>query len=214
MTDTDGAGARHRLGVPAELLLLDRPPRAARVVAAALGVGLAAAWGFAALLLHEHELNVQQAGNALNPLGLLFAGASSPLTAWPGWAVAAIVGLSAFRMRGGTVEAPTGRRSVRELSTEELRSGLRQEYVGVRLGLVALALLTLADLSRLAVSGIAALLDVAGAGDGLAWMGAEVAGLMAATAALAIWVLSFREQLNRVGALPLSPAATPPEPAP
>ena len=40
-----------------------------------------------------------------------------------------------------------------------------------------------------------------GAGDGLPWMGVEVIGLGAATAALTAWVLGFRLQLARVGAL-------------
>ena len=214
MPESDRAGARRRLAAPAELLLLDRSPSAGRLAAAALAAGLAAGWGFAALALHEHELALRDAGAMLGPLGTIFADASSPLTAWPGWAVAAILGLGALRLRRGTLEPPAGRGSARDLSTEALRAGLRREYAGVRLALMAVSLLTLADLSRLAVSGIAALLGVRGAGDALAWMGAEVAGLVAATTALVIWVLSFREQLHRVGALPASPTPSRPDPVP
>lgn len=100
MPDTDGARARRRLGAPAELLLLDPSPSAVRLATAVLGVALAAGWGFAALALHEHELGVLEAGDVLNPVGQLFADGSSAVTAWPGWVAAAVVGLSAARLRG------------------------------------------------------------------------------------------------------------------
>jgi hypothetical protein len=210
MADRDSAGAR-RLAAPAALLRLARSPGTLRAVAAVLAAGAAVGWGFAALALHEHELTLRTADDWLGPLGTLFADASTPLTAWPGWAAATIIGLSAVRLRRGSVEPPAGRGSARALSAEQLRAGLRREYGAVRWALVALALLTLADLSRLAVSGTAALLGVAGAGDGLVWMGTEVGGLVAATAALGIWVLSFREQLDQVGALPASRRAGRPD---
>jgi hypothetical protein len=79
---------------------------------------------------------------------------------------------------------------------------LRREYVAARLILIVVGGVALADLARLVVSGIAALVGVGGAGDALAWMGVEVAGLGAATAALTVWLLRFRRQLERVGALP------------
>ncbi len=201
MRDRERAGASARLALPAELLLLDRLPRIGRVAAGLLAVAIAAGWGFAALTIHEHELDLRNAGSALSPMGTLFADGSSPLTAWPGWAIAAILGLSAARLRRGGLEPPAGRSNPRELTAGELRAGLRREYAGARWALVALLVLTLADLARLAVSGVSALVSVAGAGDGLAWMGVETGGLVAATVALTVWVLSFRAQLERIGAL-------------
>jgi len=201
MRDREGAEAPARLALAAELLLLDGLPRIGRAAAGLLAVAVAAGWGFAALVIHEHELDLREAGNALSPMGTLFADASSPLTAWPGWAIAAILGLSAARLRRGGLEPPAGRSNPREQTATELRAGLRREYAGARWALVALGVLTLADLARLAVSGVSALISVAGAGDGLVWMGVEAGGLVAATIALIAWLLSFRGQLERIGAL-------------
>ena len=201
MRDRDSAGAPARLALAAELLLLDGLTRAGRAAALVLAAAVAACWGFAALALHQQALTARTGGASLNPLGALFASGSSPLTAWPGWLAAAILGVSASRILRGPVEPPAGRSTAGELTAAAVRAGLRREYVGARLILIAVSGLTLADLARLAVSGIAALLGVNGAGDGLPWMGVEVAGLGAATAALTVWVLSFRRQLERVGAL-------------
>jgi hypothetical protein len=210
MRDRESAGAPARLALPAELLLLDRLPRIGRAAAGLLAVGVALGWGFAALAIHQHELDLRDAGSALSPMGTLFADASSPLTAWPGWAIAAILGLSAARLRGGALEPPAGRGNPRELTAAELRAGLRREYTGARWALIVLGVLTLADLARLAVSGVSALASVAGAGDGLAWMGVETGGLVAATAALIAWLLSFRGQLERIGALSIPHVRRPP----
>jgi hypothetical protein len=201
MRDRDSAGAPARFAPLAELLLLDRLSPGRRAAAVLLALGTTIGWGFIALALHEHELALRAAGEALGSLGTIFADASSPLTAWPGWAAAAILGMSTLRLRRGALEPPTRRGTARNMSAAELRAGLRREYAGARSALVAVGMLTLADLARLAVSGVAALLAESGAGDGIAWMGIEVAGLIAATAALTAWVLSFRKQLDRIGAL-------------
>jgi len=203
MRDRDSAGAPARLALTTELLLLDGLAQAGRIAALVLAAAVAAGWGFAALALHQQALSARAGGASLSPLAALFADGSSPLTVWPGWLAAAILGGSAARIRRGPVEPPAGRSTAGELSAAEIRSGLRREYVGARLILIVVSELTLADLARLAVSGIAALLGVSGAGDGLPWMGAEVAGLGAATVALTAWMLSFRRQLERVGALEL-----------
>ncbi len=210
MRDRDRAGDPARFALLAELLLLDRLPRAGRAGAPLLAVGLTAGWGFVALALHEHELALRAAGDSLGPLGTTFADASSPITAWPGWVAAVILGLSTLRLRHGTLEPPAGRRSARTMTATQLRAGLRREYAGARSALVAVSILTLADLARLLVSGITALLFASGAGDGLAWMGTEVGGLVAATATLTAWVLSFREQLDRLGALRIPPVGDQP----
>ena len=202
MRDSDGDGAPARLPPLAELLLLQRLSKPGRAAAVTLVAALAVGWGFAALALHEHELHVHPAGSGLGPLGPIFEAAASPLTAWPGWVAAAILGLSALRLRRGPVEPPAGRGDAARLSAAEIRRGLRREYTLARLILVVVSVLALADVARLAVSGIAALLDVAGAGDGLPWMGVEAGGLLAAGTILGAWVLTFREQIDRLGALP------------
>ena len=201
MRDRDSAGVSARLALATELLLLDRLTRAGRAAALVLAAAVATGWGFAALALHQQALAARTGGASLSPLGTLFADGSSALTAWPGWLAAVILGVSAWRLRRSPVEPPAGRSAAGELSAAEVRAGLRREYVAARLILIAVSGLTLADLARLAVSGIAALLGVGGAGGGLPWMGAEVIGLGAATAALTAWVLCFRRQLERVGAL-------------
>jgi hypothetical protein len=213
--------ARHSAEAPArltpsgELLLLDGLSAAGRAAALVLAVALAACWGFAALALHEQAVTARAGSPSLSPLTAIFADGSSALTAWPGWLAAALLGLSAARLQRGPVEPPAGRGAAGELSVAGVRSGLRREYLAARLILIAVSVLALADLARLAVSGIAALLGVGAAGDGLAWMGVEVAGLGAASAALTAWVLSFRRQLVRVGALePVHPSDAAGTPAP
>ncbi|MGD0447805.1 MAG: hypothetical protein ABSB36_04220 [Candidatus Dormibacteria bacterium] len=201
MRDHDSAGAPARPGRTSELLLVEGLTRAGRAAALVLAAAVATGWGFAALALHQQALATRAGGASLGPLGTLFADGSSALTAWPGWLAAVILGVSARRLRRGPVEPPAGRSAAGQLSAAEVRAGLRREYLAVRLMMIAVSGLTLADLARLAVSGIAALLGVGGAGGGLPWMGAEVIGLGAATAALTAWALGFRRQLERVGAL-------------
>jgi hypothetical protein len=189
-------GARATL---AEIFFLDRAPRLARVAAAGLVVAIAIGWGVAALALHEHEVSLRAAGAALSPIGRLFADASSPLTVWPGWVAAALFALSASRLRHGPVEPPTGPRGS---SVARLRAGLRREYLLARIALVFVTLLALLDLGRLMVSGVASMHSMDHAAIGLGWMVAEAAGFVAAAAALLLWVVSFRDQLGRLGALP------------
>lgn len=202
MRNRDAADTPGHSSPLAELLLADRLSPGLRAVLALLALGVAVGWGFAALALHGNEVAARATGDALSPIGTLFADASTPITSWPGWVVAALLGPSALRLRRAAVEPPAGRGSAEELTAGQLRAGLRREYRAARLALVAIAVLTLADLARLGVSGLAALLSVSGAGDGLGWMGVEVGGLVAATASLGFWVLAFRDQLDRAGALP------------
>ena len=193
-----------RAGPPpiAELFFLDRAPRLARVAVPALSVAVALLWGVAALALHDHEVTLRAAGASLNPIGRLFADASSPLTVWPGWVAAAIFSLSAMRLRQGPVEPPTGPRDSNRVSATQLRAGLRREYLLARIALVVATLLALLDLGRLVVSGVAAMRPVDRAALGLGWMAAEAAGIIAAAVALLLWVVSFRVQLGQLGALP------------
>ncbi|MGD0834167.1 MAG: hypothetical protein ABSA40_07055 [Candidatus Dormibacteria bacterium] len=193
-----GSGGRRPI---AELFLLGRASRRARAAAAMLAVATAILWGCLALALHEHELWLRAGGTTLNPIGRFFADAASPLTVWPGWLAAAVFCLSALRLRQGPIEPPTGRREAARLSAAELRGGLRREYLCARLALVIATLLALLDLGRLLVSGIAGLRSVDHAAMGLGWMAAEAAGIVAAALALLLWVISFRDQLGRLGAL-------------
>lgn len=195
MRDRDGP----RLPV-AELLLLDRLPALAWIGALIAAVGLAAAWGLAALDLHQHELALRAQGVPLNAVANLFADGSSPRTLWPGWVAAAIFALSALRQSRAPLEPPAGRRTS-TAGVAGLRAGLRREYLAARCVLVALTLLTLADGGRLAVSGAGRILAVRDAGSDIVWEGLELAGLVAACLALAAWVAGFRAQLDRLGAL-------------
>ncbi|HYA01020.1 MAG TPA: hypothetical protein VEK76_11815 [Candidatus Binatia bacterium] len=199
MRDQDGAGSH--LPPLAELFLVDRLAMPLRAVPATLALLIAAGWGLAALALQEHEASLRAGGASLGALGTLFADGSSALTAWPGWAAAVLLGLSALRLRRAAIEPPAGRRRGDGLSASRLRAGLRREYLWGRIALVAVTLLALADLGRLAVNGVARILHVSAATGSVPWTLLEVAGLTAAAAALAAWLLSFRAQLDTVGAL-------------
>lgn len=177
-------------------------PQPLRALLAGLAVALATGWGFAALALHLHALGTPTRDAGPGPLGRLLADGSSPLTLWPGWAAALTISAAALRLRRSAVEPPPRRRGAPDPGASELRSGLRREYLWTRWVLLGVAELALADCCRLAVSGGAQLAGVHGAGDGLAWMAGEAAGLVTAAAALAAWVAAFRAQLERVGALP------------
>ncbi len=198
MREQDGA-ARRPPPLP-ELFLLASLPLPVRAGLSLLAVVLAVGWGFAALALHQMELSLRSAGHLLNPIANLFAGGSSAYTAWPGWAAALLFGLSGLRLRRGALEPPGGRRPS-ERSAADLRSGLRREYRWARMVLLAVSLLALADVARVGVSWVAWLTGVSTAGDGLGWAALEAAGLAAAGAALIGWLLGFRRQLLRVGAI-------------
>jgi hypothetical protein len=185
----------------AELFFLDRATRPAVAATALLALVAAVLWGMLALAFHEHEVWLRADGTTLSPIGRLFADAASPLTVWPGWVAAAIFCLSALRLRQGPAEPPTGLREANRLSASDLRVGLRREYLCSRVALVVATALALLDLGRLLVSGIAGMGSVADAAMGLGWMAAEAAGIVSAAVALLFWVVSFRDQLERLGVL-------------
>lgn len=194
----DRDGTARRLAELFPLHTTAPPLRVAILVQALL---LAVGWGFAALALHRRELAFLSSGQSLDPLGTIFADGSSPLTIWPGWAAAALFGLSASRQRGRTPEPPGGRRRAGTLTVSELRAGLRREHTAARWLLALVTLVAVADVARVAVSGLAALVAIGGAGDGLGWMGIEAAGLIAAAVTLAVWVDRFRTEIERLGVL-------------
>jgi hypothetical protein len=207
----DEAGDQPRVPPLSELYLIGGLPLPLRAGLAVLAAGTAVGWGFAALGLHESEAAALGQGARAGALGQLFATGSSPLTAWPGWAMTVLLGLAALHLRRGPLEPPVGRGPGPGGGATALRRGLRREYLVVRCLLVALSLLALADLGRLGVAGGATLAGVDSAGDGLGWNGLEAAGLVAAAAALALWLAAYREKLTAVGALPpLPPRGRPP----
>ncbi len=197
-------GAARRLPPLPELFLIASLPLPVRAGLTLLAMVLAVGWGFAALALHQIELSQRSAGHPLNPIANLLASGSSVLTAWPGWAATLLFGVSGLRLRRGALEPPGGRRSSPR-SAASLRSGLRREYRWARSVLLAVSLLALADVARVGVSWVAWLTGMSTAGDGLGWAAVEAAGLVAASVALIGWLLGFRRQLLRVGAISPAP---------
>ena len=194
----DAPGSVGRLRLAAELLFLHRLPPVLRVgVPLVLGAG-AAALGVWSLSV-QHRFAAQSGGGRV--AGLLAHG-SSPVTAWEGWAAAAFFLVALVRLRRGAPEPPAGRTPVEELTLAQLRAGLLREYTAVRAGLVVLGTVSLIDLARASRYVVAA-----ATGDSLARSSVvatviEACGLVVAAVVLALWVATFREQLERVGAIP------------
>ncbi len=180
-----------------QLVFLDRGPLALRALVV---VAVAAAAGVAgdALYRLEAHLDVQRvAGASLNPVQNLLANGSSIRTAWVGWLAALFFIAAALRVRRGPLEPAAGRASLERLNATQLRSGLRREYLLVRLLLVAVALVAAVDCARACAIAIAAArLDAS-----VAWAVAEAAGLVAAGAALALWAWWFGADLRRLAAI-------------
>jgi hypothetical protein len=191
----DGSVGRAR--VAAELLFLHRLSPLLRVVAASLLT-------FACALAGVLSLNLQQsfAGQSGGGrLATLLAHGSSAATAWEGWAAAVFFLVALLRLRRGAPEPPAGRTPVEELTAGQMRAGLVREYTIVRVALVVLSAVSVAEAARAARYIVAA-----AAGDGVARGSVtatviEALGLMVATVVLSLWAASFREQLDRFGAL-------------
>jgi hypothetical protein len=90
---------------------------------------------------------------------------------------------------------------VESLTAAQLRAGLKREYTSVRVALLALTVVALADSARAASYVVAAAGGESLARTSLAATLVEAAGLLVAALLLALWALTFREQLVRVGAL-------------
>jgi hypothetical protein len=147
----------------------------------------------------QHHFAAQPGGGRV---ATLLAQGSSGATAWEGWAAALFFLLALLRLRRGAPEPPAGRTPVEELTAGQLRAGLVREYTVVRAGLVVVCVVSLVDVAR------AARYLVAGAsGDALARASlvatlVEAAGLVVAAIVLGLWAGTFRQQLDRMGALP------------
>jgi hypothetical protein len=180
-----------------ELVFLDRGPvivRAAAVAAVAIAAGVA---GDLLYRLQARLASQLAGGGPLNPLQSLIAHGSSARTAWIGWVAALFFAIAAARVRFGPSEPAPGRAPLEQLTPAQLRSGLRREYVAVRVLLVILVLVTAVDAARAA----ALFTSTSPHGSTLVATVIEVAGLAAATLALAVWAWWFSRDLRRLGAL-------------
>jgi hypothetical protein len=192
-----GHGSVGRVRVATDLLLLRRPPLPLRV-ALVVVVGVAGAALGAWSLTVQHHFAAEAGGGRV---AILLAQGSSVATAWEGWAAAVFFLVALIRLRRGAPEPPAGRTPIEELTTRQLRAGLVREYTAVRVGLVVLCVVSLVDSSRAARYVAAAL-----SGDRLARASltatlVEACGLVVATVILGMWAGTFRDQLERMGAL-------------
>lgn len=192
------AGSAGRVRVAAELLLVHRFPPALRVIVpllVAIGCVALGAWS----LTVQHHFAAQRGSGRV---AALLAHGSSAATAWEGWAAVVCFLVAYLRLRRGAPEPPAGRTPVEELTVAQLRVGLLREYTVVRVGLVILSAVSLMDAAR-----AARYLVAAGSGDAIARGSlsatlVEACGLLAAAVVLGLWAAAFRQQLDRVGALP------------
>ena len=192
------AGTVGRVRLAAELLFLRRLPPVLRVavpVVVAAGCIVLGAWSLAV----QHHYAGQSGGGRL---AALLANGSSAATAWEGWAAALFFLAALTRLRRGAPEPPAGRTPVEQLTLAQLRAGLVREYTIVRIGLLILSVVSLVDAARAARYVAAALSGDRLARTSLAATLIEAGGLLLATVVLALWAATFRQQLDRIGALP------------
>jgi hypothetical protein len=190
-------GSVGRVRVATDLLLLRRLPVPLRaglfVVVGAASVALGA-W----LLTVQHHFAAEGGGGRV---ATLLGHGSSVATAWEGWVAAFFFLVALLRLRHGAPEPPAGRTPVEELTAGQLRAGLVREYTLVRIGLVVLCVVSLVDASRAARYLVAALSGDGLARGSLAATAIEACGLVVATVVLGLWAGTFRDQLERIGAL-------------
>ena len=181
--------------------LLDRLPPRAQLALLGASVLLAAGWGAGMLRLQHRLLEMEAEGRVFHGVPGFFADGSSWATAWPGWAAAFFFLLSVVRLLRGSPEPPAGRPSGKDWTVAEMRSALRREFRLVRVGLAIVDVLAIFDAGRASAYAIATATgdDVARAN--LVTIGVEAGGLVCAAAMLTWWMLAFRRQLVRWGAL-------------
>lgn len=189
ISDPPSAGTVLVVGWPA------RPLWRGVVVVAIVAVSLG--FGVAAWRLEKHYSDLAGSED-LGWLGTALANGSSLRTAWVGWAAAALFGYSTLRVLRGRPEPP----SVGAVaSVSAIRGSLRRELELVRGALTAVGALAALDLGRALVFVIAAVSGNALARDRVGWVLVEAAGLVVATAVLAVWCAAFRQQCRDLGAL-------------
>jgi hypothetical protein len=190
-------GRPARVAAAADLYCLGRLPRALQCAVVVAVLALCGVLGTLALRIQEHYAQTSGGGR----VAALLAHGSSPATAWAGWAAALFFLVALVRVRRGAPEPPAGRTPVESLTAAQLRAGLKREYTSVRVALLALTVVALADTARAARYVVAAAGGEILARASLAATLVEAAGLLVAALLLALWALTFREQLVRVGAL-------------
>ncbi len=193
-----GHGSVGRVRIAAELLLLRRLPPLAGLSVVAGVFAASVVLGVLSLSVQHHFACHADGGR----VATLLAHGSSWATAWEGWVAALFFLVALTRLRRGAPEPPGGRIPVEELTAGQLRAGLVREYTLVRTGLVILCVVSMVDVVR-----AARYLVAAGSGDALARASlvatlSEAFGLVVATVVLGLWAATFRQQLERVGALP------------
>ncbi len=191
------AGSEGRVRVAAELLFAQRLPRPLRVFVPLVVAAGSVALGAWMLTVQHHYAALHSGGR----VATLLARGSSAVTVWEGWAAAGFFLAALIRLRRGAPEPPAGRTPVEDLTLQELRRGLVREYTAVRIALVVLCVASLADVARAARYIVAAASADALARTALPAILVEAAGLVVATIVLGLWAGSFREQLQRMGAL-------------
>lgn len=191
----DGDVGRARIA--AELLFVHRLPSPLRVIVPLVLCVGCVVLGVESLAIQHHYAGQLGGGR----LATLLGHGSSALTAWEGWIAALFFLVALLRLRRNAPEPPAGRTPVEDLTTGQLRAGLVREYTVVRIILVILTAVALADASRAARYIVAAASGDAVASGSLAATLVEAAGLVLAAAVLALWAESFRRQLVRIGAL-------------
>ncbi len=191
------SGSVGRMRVAVELLLLSRLPLAWRVIVS-LTAGIACCALGAWSLVVQHHFAAQPVNGRV---GSLLAEGSSVATAWVGWAAAGFFALALLRLRREAPEPPAGRTPVEQLTAGQIRAGLMREYTVARAGLVVVCLIALSDLARAARYLVAAAGADPLAGRSLAATMIESCGLVVAAVVLGFWATSFRDQLERMGAL-------------
>jgi hypothetical protein len=194
MADDGGVG---RTRVAAELLFVQRLPPPLRVLVPLTLAAGCVVLGVESLAIQHHYAGQSGGGR----LATLLAHGSTAATAWEGWAAAVFFLVALMRLRVGVPEPPAGRTPIEDLTAGQLRAGLVREYTIVRIGLLILSAVSLADAARAARYVVAAVSDDALARGCVTATLVEACGLAVAAVVLALWAGSFRQQLDRVGAL-------------
>lgn len=184
-------------GVVLEVLLLHRLPAWLRAL---LGCALLATCAAVAQLSLTAQHHFATAGNT-DRISVLLARGSTVVTAWPGWVAAVFFAIAVVRLRRGATEPPAGRTPVERLNPTQIRRALVREYTVVRVALLLVGLVAILDLARASRYVIAAASDDRLAGSTLPATVVEAVGLAVAAAVLLVWALSFRAQLEQVGAI-------------
>jgi hypothetical protein len=193
-----GHGSVGRMRVGADLLLLRRLPPVPRLALVIVVAAACIAFGVWSLSV-QHHFAAQTGGGRV---ATLLARGSSAATAWEGWAAALFFLVALVRLRRGAPEPPAGRTPVEDLTAGQLRAGLVREYTVVRGALVVVCVVALIDVARAARYLVAGMAGDALARGSLAATLIEAAGLAVAAAVLGLWAGTFRQQLDRMGALP------------